>query len=191
MRAHLRPANALLDRLAAAGAGGNLPIGMKAEQLAAAEHRLRLLGRARENSCTSTSSANAPLAIRSCSAPFRSPSLRTNQMPRLAVPTEVLTREGNRTASRNSLFGCHDPRRRLRQAQSIEQPTEPGLAVRGAIALKIRQRQPDAARPAARRTRANRNPCSWVGSSTSNAGGQQSLDKGQKAGGIVAQPGQR
>ncbi|WGR94990.1 hypothetical protein MTX20_13145 [Bradyrhizobium sp. ISRA435] len=39
-----RPADALLDRLAAADSGGNLPIGMEAEQLAAAKHRLRLLG---------------------------------------------------------------------------------------------------------------------------------------------------
>ena len=43
-----RPDNALLDRLAAAGAGGDLPIGMKAEQFAAAEHGLRLLDHARD-----------------------------------------------------------------------------------------------------------------------------------------------
>src|SRR6266704_5568976 len=44
MSAHPRPAHALLDGLSAAGAGGDLPIGMKADQLAAAEHRLCLLG---------------------------------------------------------------------------------------------------------------------------------------------------
>src|SRR4051794_18003026 len=47
MRAHLRPAHALLDRLAAADTGGNLAIAMKADQAAAAKHRLRLLGGAR------------------------------------------------------------------------------------------------------------------------------------------------
>ena len=46
--AHGRPAHALLDRLAAADAGGNLPIGMKAEQPALTKHRLRLLGGARD-----------------------------------------------------------------------------------------------------------------------------------------------
>ncbi len=46
--AQLRPAHALLDRLAAAGAGGDLPVGMKSDQFAAAKHGLRLLGRARD-----------------------------------------------------------------------------------------------------------------------------------------------
>src|SRR3984957_17781738 len=48
MGADLRPGHALLDRFAAADAGGNLPIGMKAEQLAATENALRLLGRAHD-----------------------------------------------------------------------------------------------------------------------------------------------
>src|SRR3954447_3336529 len=46
--AHARPADALLDRLAAAGTAGDLLIRVKAEQLAAAENRLRLLGPACE-----------------------------------------------------------------------------------------------------------------------------------------------
>src|SRR5260370_18337798 len=48
MIAHLGPAHALLDRLAAPGPGGDLPVGMKSEQLAAAKHPLRLLGRTRD-----------------------------------------------------------------------------------------------------------------------------------------------
>src|ERR1700730_16144685 len=46
--AHVEPAHALLDRLAAAGAGGDLPVGMKSDQTAAAKHPLRLLDRARD-----------------------------------------------------------------------------------------------------------------------------------------------
>ena len=39
-----RPAHAFLDRLAAADAGGHLPIGVEADQFAATKYRLRLLG---------------------------------------------------------------------------------------------------------------------------------------------------
>jgi hypothetical protein len=46
MRANDRPPHALLDRLATAHDGHHLPIGMKADHLAAAKHRLRFLGRA-------------------------------------------------------------------------------------------------------------------------------------------------
>ena len=45
---------------------------------------------------------------------------------------------------------CHDLRRRLRQFQSIEQPAEAGLAVRGAITLERRQRKRDPARQSRR-----------------------------------------
>jgi hypothetical protein len=40
--------------------------------------------------------------------------------------------------------GFHDARDRLRQAQSIEQPAESGLAVRGAITFEAWQREADA-----------------------------------------------
>src|SRR4051794_6161741 len=46
--AHQWPAHALLDRLAAADAGRDLAIGVKAEQFSAAEYRLRLFDRARD-----------------------------------------------------------------------------------------------------------------------------------------------
>ena len=98
-----RPAHALLDRLAAAGAGGDLPIGMKAEQFAAAKHRLRLFGRARDEilhqHLVGERAVGAELPQRARS---RSPSSRTNQMPRLAVPMEVLTTQesGSRRAIR-------------------------------------------------------------------------------------------
>ena len=43
-RADVGPGNTLLDRLAAAGAGRDLPVGVKSDQFAAAKHALRLLG---------------------------------------------------------------------------------------------------------------------------------------------------
>ena len=46
--AHSWSPHALLDRFATTGAGGNLPVGMKAEQLAARKYRLGFFGRARD-----------------------------------------------------------------------------------------------------------------------------------------------
>jgi hypothetical protein len=43
-RADFGPANAFFDRLAAAGTGRYLPIGVKSNQFAAAKHALRLFG---------------------------------------------------------------------------------------------------------------------------------------------------
>ena len=43
--AHGRSAHTLLDRFSATDAGGDLPVGMKTDQLTAAKYRLRLLGR--------------------------------------------------------------------------------------------------------------------------------------------------
>src|SRR3954470_22394049 len=44
--AHAWPRHALLDRFAPTDTGSDLAVGVKAEQLAAAEYRLRLFGRA-------------------------------------------------------------------------------------------------------------------------------------------------
>src|SRR5438477_11321906 len=99
---YLRPIDALLDRLAAANTGSELSIGMRSDQFAAAKHGLRLLGRAKDKFLHQYFVFERALALNLRRASLRSPSLWTNQMPWLAVPTDVLTTQGNRAAARAS-----------------------------------------------------------------------------------------
>ena len=144
MRAHHRPAHALLDRLAAADAGGDLPIGMKADQLAAAKHRLRFFGRARDEILHQHFIGERAARVEFVQRAFEISAVAHEPDAAAGGADRGLDDAGKRMASRSSLRGFHDPRRRLRQAELIEQPAEAGLAVRGAVARKIRQRQPDA-----------------------------------------------
>ncbi len=90
-------------------------------------------------------------------------------------------------ASRNCAFGCHDSRCRLRQPQSIEQPAEAGLAVRGAVALETRQRQPDAILQPLLRAREQKSLLVNRQQHIERPRRQQRLDEPEKAGRIVAQ----
>src|SRR3954447_12657677 len=137
--AHARPADALLDRLAAAGAAGNLLIGVEAEQLAVAENRLRLLGPARDQILHQYLAGKgiAGRKLPQCARQF----ILVARKP--DAPARGADRSLDETRKTRSLAqlrcGRHDPRRRLRQAEFVEQAAEAGLAVRPAIAVEIRQ----------------------------------------------------
>lgn len=110
---HIRP-HTFLDCIAAASTGGNLPISVKPAQFAAADCACSIAPATKF--CTSTSSANASFALRSCRARAKPALSSTIQMPRLAVPIEVLTTQGNRTMSLSSsadftkwVAGCGRP----------------------------------------------------------------------------------
>jgi hypothetical protein len=186
--AQLRSDDALLDRLAAPGAGGDLPIGMKAEQFAAAERGLRLFDRARDEflhqNFIGERAAGVQLLQRAIQV------IAVADEPDAAAGGADRGFDDGRKPDRGAqfAFGCHDPCRRLRQVQSVEQPAEAGLAVRGAITFETRQRQPDAARQP--RLHAREQEPLFMGRQQHVIlpGGQQSLDKAKEPGGIVLQP---
>ena len=144
-RTQLGTAHALLDRLAAADACGDLPIAVKPDQAAMAKHRLRLFGCARDEILHHHLVGERPARA---------------EFPQRGVEITVVAHEPH-TAARGAdrgfddrrkpdpfaEFGCRgdDPRGRLRQAQLVEQPAEAGLAMHGAVACKGWQRQPGVA----------------------------------------------
>ena len=144
-RTQLGTADTLFDRLAAAGAGGDLPIAMKPDQAAAAKHRLRLFGRARDKVLHHDLAGERPARAEL--------SQRGVELAVVAHEPDTAARgahrgfDDRRKPDHLSEFGCRgsDPRGRLRQAQLVEQPAEAGFAMHGAVACKVWRGQPGAA----------------------------------------------
>ena len=142
--ARLWPRHALLDCLTAAGAAGNLPIGMKSEQCAATKHGLRLLGRACDQVLRQHLVDKRAARVQVLQG-ARQIGLVAHKPDTAAGGADGRLDDGGKPDGvAQFTCGFHDSRGRLRQTQSIEQPAKCGLAVRDAVAGKTRQRQPGA-----------------------------------------------
>ena len=188
MSANDGPPHALLDRLAAANPRGNLPIGMKADHLAAAKHRLRLLGRARDKILHQNLIGECVAAeIVQCAFEIVGIAHEPDAAARGA--DRSLHDGGKSNGFAQLLRRCHDLRRRLRQFQSIEQPAEAGLAVRGAIIRKTRQREAGTAFDALLRPGKQKSLLMRRQQHIEFPLRQPLLDEGQITGGVVPQSG--
>ena len=141
MRADVGANVALLDRLAAAGAGGDLPVAVKAKQLAAAKHRLRLSGRAGNKILHQYFVGEFAVHTQTRRAQVMQGKFEIAGAPHEPDATARGAHrclEDARKPQRFAKLGLrlHDARRRLRQAQTIEQPAEAGLAVHHAVVFE-------------------------------------------------------
>ena len=152
-----------------------------------AKHRLRLFGRARDkvlhHDLAGERLARAEFAQRGVEIAV------VAHEPHTAARGADRGFDDRRKPDHFAELGCRgdDPRRRLRQAQLVEQPAEAGLAMHGAVACKGWQRQPGAALQPLPHAREQKSLLVGRQQHVETPRRQQLLDKPEEPGRIVPQ----
>ncbi len=160
---------------------------MKADQPAAAKHRLRLLGRPCDQLLHQHFAGEGVAGVEIMQRAFQI--LFVAHKPDAAARGAHRRLDDGRNVNRAAqrLRRCHDFRRRLRQIQLQQQPAEPGLAVRRAIGFETRQRQPDATLESLLHPREQKSLLMRRQQHVELLRRQQLLDKGQEPGRVGPQ----